>query len=72
MTFLFFAFLIITAVALTTIPKTPPPQETGLDDLGVPTASPGRPIPIVFGTVLLKSPNVVWYGHLRKEKVYAD
>lgn len=44
-------------------PPQPPPPEPGQPE--VPTAEEGRPIPVVFGTVLLKSPNVVWYGDLR-------
>lgn len=28
----------------------------------VPTASEGDPIPVVFGTVTLKQPNIIWYG----------
>lgn len=27
-----------------------------------PTADAGRPIPVVFGTVTVKSSNVLWYG----------
>lgn len=30
--------------------------------LDTPTADEGSPIPVVFGTVLVKQPNVVWYG----------
>ena len=71
MTVIFIIFIILVIILLANIPKTPPPKETNLEDLGVPTAAPGRPIPVVFGTVLLQSPNICWYGHLRKEKVYA-
>jgi hypothetical protein len=31
----------------------------------VPTAEEGRPIPVLFGTRRLSSPNVVWYGDLK-------
>jgi hypothetical protein len=27
-----------------------------------PTASEGRPIPVAFGTVLFRDPNIVWFG----------
>lgn len=29
-----------------------------------PTAQEGRPIPVVFGTVLVRDPNIVYYGDL--------
>lgn len=31
-------------------------------DLDMPTVSAGRPIPVVFGDMTVKSPNVLWYG----------
>jgi len=40
-----------------------------LGDFQVPTATEGRPIPIIFGRVNLKGPNVIWYGDLRTEKI---
>ncbi len=46
-------------------PKPPAPKAAELKDFDAPTADEGRPIPVVFGTVLVKSPNVVWYGDLR-------
>lgn len=30
--------------------------------LNVPTTEEGRPIPVIFGTCIVKSSNVVWYG----------
>lgn len=32
------------------------------DDIEQPTAEAGRPIPKVFGTHTIRSPNVLWYG----------
>lgn len=46
-------------------PKTPQPQAAELKDFYAPTADEGRPVPVVFGTVLVRSANVVWYGDLR-------
>ena len=45
-------------------PKFGAPSPSGIGDLRVPTAEAGRPIPVVFGTVKLRAPNVVWYGDL--------
>lgn len=47
-------------------PSPPPgPSPAGLGDLDVPTANEGSSIPVIFGRRHIKSPNVVWYGHLR-------
>jgi hypothetical protein len=37
----------------------------------VPTAEQDRPIPVIFGTVWITGPNVVWYGDLRTEGIPA-
>lgn len=46
-------------------PKFDTPQPSALGDFQVPTAEEGRCIPIVWGTCLVKGPNVVWYGDLK-------
>jgi len=55
------------AVALSVIsyliapkPKTPKPDAA--KDFENPTAESGRPIPVVFGTILVKGLNILWYG----------
>ena len=45
-------------------PETAEPKPASLSDVDAPTAEEGRPIPVVFGTVLLRGANVVWYGDL--------
>lgn len=44
-------------------PQTQPPA--AIEDLNVPTAKAGKEIPVVFGCVTCRDPNVVWYGDLR-------
>ncbi len=63
--------LVLTAIsyALTPRPKIEPPKAAGLDDFDLPTDEEGRPIPVVFGTVLLRGPNVVWAGDLRVDPI---
>lgn len=58
-------FIASLAASLALAPKIPEPKPAGLSELNVPTAEPGRPIPIPFGTVRLEDPNVVWYGDLK-------
>lgn len=46
-------------------PKPPKPTPAALNDFDIPLAEQGRPIPVVFGTMLLTGANVMWYGDLR-------
>ena len=62
-------FVVAFALAYALQPKPVVPKPATLSDFNVPTAEPGRPIPMVFGTVLLRSPNVVWYGDLSYSKI---
>lgn len=52
--------LMIIGYLLMPKPKQPKPPSTS--DLEDPTAEAGRPIPVIFGSLKLKSPNVIWYG----------
>ena len=63
--------LVLTAIsyALSPKPTNAPPKAAGLDDFNLPTAEEGRPIPVVFGTVLLRGPNVVWAGDLKVDPI---
>lgn len=58
------AALVAVAVSIAMAPKPPSvdPQSLGEGDL--PTAEEGKPIPVVFGTYTIKSPNIVWYGDI--------
>lgn len=40
-------------------------KSSALGDVSAPTAEDGRTIPVIFGTVKMLAPNVVWYGDLR-------
>lgn len=64
-TIIFYLIIIILAVVYASSAKPPEVKPATLGDMEVPTAEEGRAIPVVFGTVLLKSPNIVWYGDLR-------
>lgn len=59
--------LVLSAIsyALNPRPKTETPQAAGLDDFSLPTAEEGLLIPVIFGTVLITGPNVVWAGDLK-------
>ena len=62
----FAVFLVTGLIAAALAPRPPkaaPPA--ALEDFNAPTADEGRPVPVIFGTVLIKSANVVWYGDLK-------
>ena len=50
-------------------PKPPQPKPAALEDFDAPTAEEGRAIPVVFGTVWVTGPNVIWYGDLRSTAI---
>lgn len=51
--------LMVAAYLLTPKPKSSPSSQTDMED---PKASAGSPIKVVFGTVTIKDPNILWYG----------
>lgn len=59
------AYIVASALA----PKPPSPDRPVLDDIEAPTADEGRPIPVVFGSVKVTGPNVIWYGDLKTTKI---
>lgn len=64
--FAYLAVIIVSGLVVQALtPKPPPPKPAALDDFDAPTAEEGRAIPVVFGTVWITGPNVVWYGDLR-------
>lgn len=42
-------------------PKPKPPAPPAVEDIQAPTAEAGRPIPIPFGDVRVRGPNVLFY-----------
>lgn len=43
-------------------PKTKTSKPDAVQDMDNPTAEAGREIPVVFGTMCVKSPNCLWFG----------
>lgn len=59
--------LILSVVAYVIAPKPKKDAPEELKDLEVPTSESGRPIPVVFGDITVKSPNILWFGEKRTE-----
>lgn len=69
----YFAVLLFAAyVSYALAPKPQPPKPASLEDFDVPTAEQGREIPVVFGTITVTGPNVLWYGNLRSEAIVKE
>lgn len=64
--------LMAIAMALLTFLLTPRPKLPKLQpekSIDVPETDVGRPLPVIFGTVIIRNPNVVWFGHLKIKRV---
>lgn len=61
-TIIYFVVTLVLTIALA--PRPPTVRAATLTDFTLPTADQGRPIPVVFGQVLITGPNCVWYGDL--------
>ena len=66
----FLIIVIIVAVALQ--PKPPGVKPATLSEVDAPTAEQGKPVPKVFGTIVVQSPNIVWYGDLSYTKIMSE
>jgi hypothetical protein len=64
------ALIVVSAIVTNALrPKPEPPKAASLSEFDVPTAEEGRAVPVIFGTVWVKGPNVIWYGDLRSTAI---
>lgn len=68
-TLLLYAALFVLSDLLKPKPDLENAKPAGLGDFQFPTATEGRPVPLVWGTVKVSGPNVTWYGDLRQEAI---
>ena len=64
--------LITVALAVITYLITPKPKTEKLkaaNAVDVPTTEAGRTLPVIFGTVMIRDPNVVWFGDMKVKAV---
>ena len=50
-------------------PRIPDQQAARLSDFGLPTADSARAVSVVFGTVLVQGPNIVWAGDFEADPI---
>jgi len=60
--YLFYAVVMSVVSYAIQIAMAPKPDKPKAGQLDVPTADSGGPIPVVFGTNIIKQSNVVWFG----------
>lgn len=68
--FLYFAVAAISAVvSYLLMPKPTIASPAAAESVDVPTANEGAPIPVLFGTRMIKGANVVWYGDVKAKAI---
>lgn len=67
-----FVLIVTVVLAFALQPKIPEPTPATLSEIDIPTANQGKPIPKVFGQIVVQSPNIVWYGDLGYNKVTSE
>lgn len=69
-----FFFTLVATVALSLLFPNPQAEQVRiqkLDPHNFPRANAADPVPVIFGTVLLKSPNTIWYGDFYADPQYS-
>lgn len=69
LTLLMYAIVFVASELLRPKPKLENAKPAGLGDFGFPTATEERYQPLIWGTVLIEGPNVVWWGDLRQDAI---
>tara|TARA_R110002153_G_scaffold104852_1_gene242990 strand:- start:3540 stop:6452 length:2913 start_codon:yes stop_codon:yes gene_type:complete len=69
MTLLFQVVLFVAAELLRPKPEFEDAKPAGLGDFSIPTATEGRVVPLLWGTVRVDGPNAIWYGDLRQDAI---
>ncbi len=64
-----FALNFLITALLTPKPELENARPAGLGDFQIPTATEGRVIPVIWGRVLVKGPNVIWYGDFEADPI---
>lgn len=67
--FPFWLFIASTVVSVLLQKRPQDAKKAGESDFQVPTAEENRSIPVIFGTVIQKGPNVVWWGNLNARPI---
>lgn len=64
--------LLVITYLVTPRPKASDATANLLSDKDFPISTEQTPIPVIFGEVLLKQPNVVWWGDVKTRPISRD
>jgi len=68
-TLLIYAVLFVLSDLLSPKPELENAKPAGIGDFSFPTATEQRKVPLLWGTVRIAGPNVVWWGDLQQEAI---
>lgn len=68
-TLLIWAVFFVLSEVLRPKPNIENARPANIGDFQFPTATEGRVVPLIWGTIKMKGPNVVWYGDLLQEAI---
>lgn len=61
---------VTTVIGALLAPRPPKPAAPTPGNLDVPVAESGKPIPVLFGTRVIRQANVVWYGDVKTTEIH--
>lgn len=72
MTWVYIALLVVSLFVAARAKRGTNAKPPALTDFNVPTVEDGRPVAMVFGTVWIDDPNILWYGDLETYPIKAS
>ncbi len=62
-------WVVTTVIGALLSPRPPKPASVSPRNVDVPVAEQGKPIPVLFGTRVIRQANCVWYGDIKTTEI---
>ena len=62
-------WVVTTVIGALLSPRPPKPASVSPGNVDVPVAEQGKPIPVLFGTRVIRPANCVWYGDIKTTEI---